>query len=70
MSKLQTALAQPGNLQQLEQLYDAWKANPEGVDADWQAFFAGFELGLERMPETAIATRAAGALVKAGAQTR
>ncbi|RMH65145.1 MAG: 2-oxoglutarate dehydrogenase E1 component [Calditrichaeota bacterium] len=31
--------------QYIENMYQMWKANPESVDANWRAFFAGYQLG-------------------------
>ncbi|MBA3845903.1 MAG: 2-oxoglutarate dehydrogenase E1 component, partial [Planctomycetes bacterium] len=64
MNKLLTAFAQPGNLQHLEQLHEKWKADPESVEPEWQAFFTGFELGLERMPTAGEASKATPTTVK------
>jgi 2-oxoglutarate dehydrogenase E1 component len=36
------------NLQHLEDMYERWKKDPNGVDRDWQLFFAGFDLGVDR----------------------
>ncbi len=47
------------NLSQLEQMYERWKADPVSVDHDWQVFFSGFELGLDRPPESADGDQAA-----------
>jgi len=33
------------NLDLLEENYQRWKENPEGVDSGWSAFYEGFELG-------------------------
>jgi len=35
----------------LEQQYRLWQRDPAALGADWQAFFQGFELGLNRLPE-------------------
>ncbi len=32
------------NLNQIEELYARWKANPESIDQSWQYYFAGFEM--------------------------
>ncbi len=45
----------------LDENYEQWRHNPESVDADWAAFFEGFELGCSR-PET----NGAGTLEAAG----
>jgi 2-oxoglutarate dehydrogenase E1 component len=34
----------------IESLYQQWLADPESVDAPWRQFFAGFDLGLRRVP--------------------
>ncbi len=39
------------NLSQLETMYERWKADRDSVDHDWQMFFSGFDLGLDRPPE-------------------
>src|SRR5262245_759642 len=36
------------NLEALEELYQRWRRDPASVDASWQHFFDGFELGLAR----------------------
>ncbi|MBN1404064.1 MAG: 2-oxoglutarate dehydrogenase E1 component [Opitutales bacterium] len=36
------------NLDLIDALYGQWQANPESVDAKWQAFFEGFELAMDR----------------------
>jgi 2-oxoglutarate dehydrogenase E1 component len=38
------------NAPQLEALYQQWKRDPASVDAQWHAFFAGFELGCQQPP--------------------
>lgn len=45
-----TDAAAADNGQQLESLYQQWKANPSSVDTEWNAFFAGFELGCQQPP--------------------
>ncbi|MFO0963891.1 MAG: 2-oxoglutarate dehydrogenase E1 component [Phycisphaerales bacterium] len=57
----------------IEQLYEAWKADPGSVDASWNQLFLGFDLGLARSAEgaahpAAAAPPAAGA--EDGAQSR
>jgi 2-oxoglutarate dehydrogenase complex dehydrogenase (E1) component-like enzyme len=37
-----TDAAAADNGSQLEALYQQWKADPASVDAQWNAFFAGF----------------------------
>ena len=39
------------NLDLMEQQYQRWTEDPSSVDEDWQNFFAGFSLGLERFVE-------------------
>jgi 2-oxoglutarate dehydrogenase E1 component len=39
------------NLDLMDAQYKAWEADPTSVDAHWQAFFAGLQLGLERYDE-------------------
>ncbi|MBS0014589.1 MAG: 2-oxoglutarate dehydrogenase E1 component [Desulfobacterales bacterium] len=40
----------PWSGQYIENQYSRWKQNPDSVDADWQFFFQGFELGLTQKP--------------------
>lgn len=41
----------------LDSLFAQWSLNPNSVDASWQQFFAGFELGLARpAPKASMAT--------------
>ncbi len=35
----------------LEENYEQWRINPKSVDANWQAFFEGFELGSQLEPD-------------------
>ncbi len=35
----------------LEEHYEQWRVNPSSVDANWQAFFEGFELGSQLEPD-------------------
>ncbi|MBA3685736.1 MAG: 2-oxoglutarate dehydrogenase E1 component [Planctomycetes bacterium] len=37
------------NVDHLDQLYEQWRRDPASVGADWQAFFAGFALGMEKL---------------------
>ena len=37
----------------LEENYEQWRINPKSVDANWQAFFEGFELGSQLEPDLA-----------------
>jgi 2-oxoglutarate dehydrogenase E1 component len=39
-----------GNLQLIEQLYEAYKQNPEAVDPSWRAFFEGVQFASTRVP--------------------
>ena len=41
------------NAPYVENLYQQWAADPNSVDAQWQPFFEGFQLGVERMPDPA-----------------
>jgi 2-oxoglutarate dehydrogenase E1 component len=62
-----TDAASADNAPQLEALYAQWKVDPKSVDAQWDAFFAGFELGCQQPPRRgAPAARTSGA-VSAGA---
>src|SRR5471032_2902114 len=45
-----TDAASAENGPQLEALYEQWKRDPGSVDAQWHAFFAGFELGCQQPP--------------------
>jgi 2-oxoglutarate dehydrogenase E1 component len=42
-----SSYANRGNLEYIEQLYQQYKSNPEGVGPDWQRFFEGFDLAQE-----------------------
>jgi 2-oxoglutarate dehydrogenase E1 component len=46
-----TDAASAENGPQLEELYTQWKRDPASVDAQWHAFFAGFELGCQQPPK-------------------
>ena len=35
------------NLSAMEATYEQWRQDPNSVDEHWNAFFAGFELGME-----------------------
>jgi 2-oxoglutarate dehydrogenase E1 component len=62
-----TDAASADNAPQLEALYAQWKVDPKSVDAQWDAFFAGFELGCQQPPRRGTpAARTSGA-VSAGA---
>src|ERR1700678_1137333 len=45
-----TDAASAENGPQLDALYSQWKRDPASVDAQWNAFFAGFELGCQQPP--------------------
>ena len=45
-----TGATAPENGAALEALYAQWKQDPASVDADWKAFFSGFELGCQQPP--------------------
>jgi len=45
-----TDAASAENGPQLEALYEQWKRDPASVEAQWHAFFAGFELGCQQPP--------------------
>src|ERR1700678_2717010 len=45
-----TDAASAENGPQLDALYTQWKRDPASVDAQWHAFFAGFELGCQQPP--------------------
>ncbi|RTZ67118.1 MAG: 2-oxoglutarate dehydrogenase E1 component [Verrucomicrobia bacterium] len=49
----------------LEESYEQWRVNPASVDAAWQAFFEGFELGSQLAPERAGKTGGNGATAPA-----
>jgi len=44
------------NSAQLDALYTQWKRDPSSVDAQWNAFFTGFELGYQQPPRRGAAT--------------
>ncbi|MCE0498966.1 MAG: 2-oxoglutarate dehydrogenase E1 component, partial [Methylacidiphilales bacterium] len=44
------AAASAENGRELDALYTQWKRDPASVDAQWNAFFAGFELGCQQPP--------------------
>ena len=63
-----TDAASAENGPQLDALYTQWKRDPASVDAQWHAFFAGFELGCQQPPKrTAAPVQTSGAAVSAGA---
>ena len=49
VSRANAASAENGP--QLDALYTQWKRDPASVDAQWNAFFAGFELGCQQLPK-------------------
>jgi 2-oxoglutarate dehydrogenase E1 component len=53
----------------IEAEYKRWKADPSAVEAQWQQFFLGFELGADRT-QPAAAPASAGASVGGDAQRR
>lgn len=54
------------NAPYVENLYQQWAADPKSVDAQWQPFFEGFQLGVERMPDPAEDDASPPALGEAG----
>lgn len=42
------SFANRANAELMDRYYEQWQENPEQVDADWRAFFQGFELGRDR----------------------
>ncbi len=54
-----TDAASAENAQELDALYAQWKKDPASVDAQWNAFFAGFELGCQQPPKSGPATAGA-----------
>jgi len=48
VSRTDAASAENGS--QLDALYTQWKSDPSSVDEQWNAFFAGFELGCQQLP--------------------
>ena len=60
-----TSAASAENGAELDALYTQWKRDPASVDAQWNAFFAGFELGCQQPPRlgTAAAKQAPSAPV-------
>ncbi len=45
-----TDAASAENSPQIDALYTQWKSDPASVDAQWNAFFTGFELGCQQLP--------------------
>ena len=58
-----TDAASAENAPQLDALYSLWKKDPASVDAQWNAFFAGFELGCQQPPRRGQAPASAAAPV-------
>jgi len=59
---MSATLASRANLDLLDSQYAAWKSDPASVDANWAAFFEGFEIGMERLAkQTPAATAGKGA---------
>jgi 2-oxoglutarate dehydrogenase E1 component len=56
-----TDAASAENGPQLEALYTQWKKDPSSVDAQWNAFFSGFELGCQQPPRRGAETAKAAA---------
>jgi 2-oxoglutarate dehydrogenase E1 component len=57
------------NADYIDRLYKQYQSDPRSIDDQWKAFFAGFELGLERKPAGAgsdVAAVAAGDWASAG----
>jgi len=52
----------------LDEQYRLWQQNPDAVGSDWQAFFQGFELGRNRLPDGQTASLA-DALKQSGVQS-
>jgi 2-oxoglutarate dehydrogenase complex dehydrogenase (E1) component-like enzyme len=47
----------------IEGEYKRWKADPASVTAEWQQFFLGFELGVDRTGESHLGGTPGGASV-------
>ncbi|MBA3938379.1 MAG: 2-oxoglutarate dehydrogenase E1 component [Planctomycetes bacterium] len=56
MSSAPNGFASVTNLALLEEQYAKWKTDANSVDRDWQLFFAGFDLGVDRPASTAAAS--------------
>ncbi len=56
-----TDAASAENGPELDALYTQWKRDPASVDAQWNAFFSGFELGCQQLPKRPGETAKAGA---------
>jgi 2-oxoglutarate dehydrogenase E1 component len=46
-----STVSRPEHAGLLESMWEQWKLDPAAVDASWQAFFSGFELGTQMAPE-------------------
>jgi len=69
VSRASAASAENGA--ELDALYTQWKRDPASVDAQWNAFFTGFELGYQQPPKRAGATAATAKVdAPAGAKER
>src|SRR6516165_7107623 len=44
------SVANPWNLELIEDTYDRWKTDPASVERSWQIFFEGYDLGREGGP--------------------
>ncbi len=62
------SLATRQNADLIDQNYEQWRTNPASVDANWAAFFEGFELGNARPSGGANGSASNGA-AKDGAET-
>ena len=60
-----STVANRGNLEFLEDIYQRWSSDPTSVDATWQAFCEGFDLGRagEARPSSSLEDGAAQAAV-------
>ena len=57
-----SAISARFNLELLESKYDQWKRDPQSVEGSWNAFFEGFEIGLQQpLPRTVTPDRAVAA---------
>src|SRR5271155_3930197 len=63
-----TDAASAENGPQLDALYTQWKRDPASVDAQWHAFFAGFELGCQQPPRRGPVARGAAPAVETPAE--
>ncbi len=65
-----TPAASAENGAELDALYTQWKRDPASVDAQWNAFFAGFELGCQQPPRLGSAAAKSGATAPAASLDR